>query len=110
MDYIVDNAVALSAITLGVLVLAGLAIAGIAGFRLWRAVRAAQRRASAAAAELAAESDRLTASLAQLPERQAELQASIAALQRRAAAASVLAGSASEALDVLRAPLRYLGR
>jgi uncharacterized protein YlxW (UPF0749 family) len=110
VDFIVDNAVGLSAIALGVLVLAGLAIAGIAGLRLWRAVRSAQRRATAAAAELAAETDRLSASLAQLPERQAELQASITALQRRAAAAALLARSASEALAVLRAPLRYLGR
>lgn len=110
MQFIVDHAVALSAIALGVLVLLGLAILAIAGLRLWRAVRAAQRRATAAAAELTAETERLSTSLAQLPERQAELQASIAALQKRAQVVTVLARSASEAAAVLRSPLRYLGR
>ena len=110
MDFIVDNAVPLSAIALGVLVLVTLAILGIAALRLWRAVRGAQRRVTAAGAELSAESERLSASLALLPERQAEIEASIAALSRRAAVLSVLARTASEASDALRSPLRYLGR
>jgi len=45
-----------------------------------------------------------------MPERQAELQTSIEALSRRAAVIGVLARSASEAAEVLRSPLRYLGR
>lgn len=110
MDYIVDNAVPLSAILLGVLVLAGLAVLGVAGWRLWTTVRAVQKRLAVVGAELAAESERLSAQVAALPERQAELQAAIASVQRRAAVLGVLAGSASEALAVLKAPLRYLGR
>ena len=105
-----DNAVMLSAITLGVLVLLGLAILGIAAFRLWRVLRAVQRRVTEAGEALAAEGERLSATAAQLPERQAEIGVSIAALQRRVAVLTILAGSASEALAVLRSPLRYLGR
>jgi HAMP domain-containing protein len=110
MDFVVDNAVQLSAVTLGVLVVAGLAVLGIAGFRLWRVVRAAQKRVEKAGAELAAEGDRLQASLDALPGRQAEVQAAIASLQRRVAVLGVLSSSAGQAADVLRAPLRYLGR
>lgn len=110
MDYIVDHAVPLSGIALGALVLVGLAILAIAGLRLWRTVRAAQRRLTAAGAELAAEGERLSQALALMPERQAELQTSIEALSRRAAVIGVLARSASEAAEVLRSPLRYLGR
>jgi HAMP domain-containing protein len=110
MDFIVNNAVQLSAIALGVLVLAGLAALGIAGFRLWRVVRAAQERVGEVGAQLAAEGDRLQASLAALPDRQAEVQASIISLQRRVAALAVLSSSAGQAAAVLRAPLRYLGR
>jgi len=110
VDYVVDNAVGLSAILLGVLVLVGLAVAALAGWRLWRVVRAAQKRVTAAAAELAAEGERLSAAAAALPERQAELQAAIASVQRRAAVLGVIATHASEALAVLKAPLRYLGR
>ncbi len=109
MDAIVDNAVPLSAIALGVLVLGGLLLAGIAGLRLWRVVKRAQRRVTSAGAELAAETERLSASLALLPERQAEIRASIAILSRRAAGVAVLARSASQAIAVLRSPLRYLG-
>jgi hypothetical protein len=65
---------------------------------------------TAAGNALQAESERLSASLARLPERQAEIQASVAALQHRAAVLSTLARNASEASAVLRSPLRYLGR
>lgn len=110
MDFVVDHAVPLSAIVLLALVLGGLLVLGIAGLRLWRRVRAAQRRVTAAGAELNAELARLTEAQARMPERQAELQAAIEALSRRASVLGVLAGSAGDAIAVLRAPLRYLGR
>ena len=44
-----------------------------------------------------------------MPERQAELQGEIRSLQHRVAALGVLARSASEALNALRAPIRYFG-
>ncbi len=105
-----DHAVPLSAIALLVLVLAGLLVLGVAALRLWRSVRAVQRRLAAAGAELSAEVERLSQAQARMPERQAELRAAIDGLQRRAAVLGVLSGSAAEALSVLRAPLRYLGR
>lgn len=110
MDFLVDNAVALSAIFLAAAVLISLAVTALSAYRLWRRARAAQRRVTAAGAELAAQGEHLTASLARLPERQAEIQASIEALSRRAAVLAVLAAHASAAVSVLRAPLRYLGR
>ena len=44
VDFVVDNGVALSAILLGVVVLAALAVLALAGLRLWRRTRAAQKR------------------------------------------------------------------
>lgn len=110
MDFVVDNAVPLSAIFLGVVVLGSLAVLGVAGWRAWKVVRAAQKRMTTAAAALAAEGERLSAATAALPERQAELQAALSSLQRRAAVLQVLGASASEAIAVLKSPLRYLGR
>lgn len=110
MDFVVDNAVALAAIILGVLILVGLVALAVTGLRLWRSVRVAQRQAAWAGAALAAEADRLSAALAAMPERQAELEGAVVSLQRRVAALTVLALHASEAAQVLRSPLRYVGR
>lgn len=110
MDFIVDNAVAISAVILGALVLLGLLVLAIAGWRLWRVISATKARVGEAGAALAAEGERLQAALDELPGRQAELQGAIDSLGRRAAALGVLASSASEAAEVLRAPLRYIGR
>ena len=110
MDFIVDNGVALSAIALGVLVLAGLVVAGLAGLRLWRVLKGTERRISGATADLMAETDRLSAALAAMPERQEELQASIASLSARVRVLGLLARTASEAAAVLRSPLSYIGR
>lgn len=107
MDFVVDNAVALSAIFLGVVVLAALALLAFCGLRLWRRTRAAQKRIGRESEALTAQTDRLSAALAAMPERQAELQHEIASLQQRIAALQVLARSAAEAQKTLRAPLRY---
>jgi Flp pilus assembly protein TadB len=107
VDFVVDNAVALSAIFLGVLVLVALAVLAICGLRLWWRTRAAQKRIGRETEALTAQTDRLSAALAAMPDRQAELQGEIASLQRRVAALAVLARHAAEAQKVLRAPLRY---
>lgn len=105
-----DNAVAISAVILGALVLAGLAALAVAGVMLWRRLRAAQRALGEAGAALAAESARTRRLIDELPQRQAELQAAVAGLSARAAVLGVLARNASEAAAVLRSPLRVLGR
>lgn len=110
VDFVIDNAVPLSAIALGVLVLVGLVVLGIAGLRLWRTIKRVKAKVTAASDLLMAEADRLQESLAHLPDRQAELQDAIASLQGRAAALQVLAASAGDAIQVLRAPLRFVGR
>jgi hypothetical protein len=109
VDFIVDNAVPLSAILLGVLVLIGLVVLVIAGLRLWRVVKAAQARVSIAGELLSAEAERLQAALAAMPERQAELQRELTSLSQRVTALGVLASHAGEAAQTLRYPLRYLG-
>lgn len=110
MDYIWDNAVPLSAILLGLLVLAGLIVLAVAGLRLWTVVKRTKGRLGEAGAALAAENDRLQANLARMPERQAEVQAALDSLQRRAAVLSTLTSAASQAAEVLRSPLRFVGR
>ena len=110
MDFVVDNGVALSAILLGVVVLAALAVLALAGLRLWRRTRAAQKRIGRESEALAAQTDRLSAALAAMPERQAELQGEIESLQRRIAALKVLVRSAQpRRQQTLRSPLRYFG-
>lgn len=108
MDYLVDNAVALSAIFLGVVVLIALAIAAFAGFRLWRTVKRTQRIVTERAAVLTAEADRITGAIDRLPQRQGEIAASVALLRTRAQAVGVIGRAAAEALVILRQPLRYL--
>lgn len=110
MDYLVDNAVPLSAIALGALVLMGLAVLGTAALRLWGAIKVARRRAGAAAADLMAEADRLQIAAAALPARNEELGAAIQDLAVRARVLGVLTGALGEAVAVLRAPLTYIGR
>jgi len=110
VDFIVDNAVWLSALVLLALVLVSLAVLGVSGWRLFRVLKGTQKRIGAAAASLGAEADRLSAAMAALPERQAEVQDAVAALGVRVMVLGVLASAAADAADVLRAPLRYVGR
>jgi hypothetical protein len=110
VNFVVDNAVGLSAIALGVLVLAGLLVLALAGLRLWRVLKATRARMGEATASLTAETERLSAAMAALPERQAEVQAALQSLAVRVRVLGVLAKTASEAAAVLRTPLSYLGR
>jgi Tfp pilus assembly protein PilX len=110
VDFIVDNAVWLSALVLLVLVLASLVVLGLSGLRLFRVLKATQKRAGAAAASLAAEAERLSAAMAALPDRQAEVQDAVASLGARVRVLGVLTSAAADAADTLRAPLRYIGR
>lgn len=108
MDFLWDHAVAASAILLGVLVLAGLAVAGLSGLLAWRRLKAARARVTTLTDALEAESRRLTEAQRRMPVRQAELQRELAGLQARVAALGVLGKAAGEAAVVLRRPLRYL--
>ena len=110
MDFIADNAVWLSALVLLALVLASLLVMGLSGLRLFRVLKATQKRIGVVAASLGAEADRLSAAMAALPERQAEVQDALAALAVRVRVLGILARAASEAAAILRTPLSYLGR
>lgn len=108
MDFLIDNAVALSAIFLGVVVLIALAVAALAGFRLWRTIKRTQRILTERVEALAADAQRVSAAAERLPQRQAEVTDSLASLRSRAAAIGVVGKAAGEAAVILRAPLRYL--
>lgn len=108
MDFLFDNAVALSAIFLGAVVLIGLAAAAFAGFRLWRTIKRTRRTLEERVATLTAEADRITEALDRLPQRQGEIGASVALLRARMQGVGVVGRAASEALVVLRQPMRYL--
>jgi hypothetical protein len=110
MDFIADHAVPLSAIALAVLVLVALLVLVIAGLRLWRVLKVTQRRIGTGADALSAETERLSAAMAALPDRQAEVQASLASLAVRVRVLGILVRSASDAKAVLTAPLAYLGK
>jgi hypothetical protein len=110
VDFIVDNAVWLAALVLLALVLVSLAVLALSGWRLFRVVKGTQKRIGVAAASLSAEADRLSAAMAALPDRQAEVQDAVAALGVRVKVLGVLASAAADAAQVLRAPLRYIGR
>ena len=105
-----DNAVWLSALVLLALVLAALLVLGLSGLRLFRVLKSTQKRIGAVAATLSAEAERLSAAMAALPERQAEVQDAVAALGVRVRVLGVLTSAAADAAEVLRAPLRYIGR
>jgi hypothetical protein len=110
VDFVADNGVSIAAIIFGVLVLAALVILAVAGLRLWRVVKGVQRQLLRAGGALAAEAALLSEALERQPERQAELQDALAALAQRVALLRALASHASEAADILRSPLRYVGR
>ena len=105
-----DNAVWLSALVMLALIVAGLIVLGLTGLRLFRVLKATQKRIAAGTAALSAETERLSAAMAALPQRQAEVQDAVAALAVRVRVLGILARAASEAAAVLRTPLSYLGR
>lgn len=106
----IDHGVALAAAALGVLVLAGLAVAGVRAFLLYRSVRRAQGVVAEHIAVITAEVERAQARMERVTSLQAELAVEVERLRARLAVARVLARHASEAAAVLRGPLRYLGR
>ncbi len=110
MDWIVDNAIALSAGFLGVVVLIALVVLALAGLRLWFRARAARDRIERERVGLETSLARLEASQAALPVRQAELEGRIQSLQVDVEKLKTLVRYAREAEDALRSPLRYIGR
>jgi hypothetical protein len=110
VDFVVDHAVGLSAILLGVLVVTGIAVVVVRGLSLLRSTRRAQARVAEHMAVLNAEAARAQVGMERLTEGQEELARELERLSARLAVARVLARHTSEAVSILRAPLRYLGR
>lgn len=110
MDFVVDHAVALSAIFLGVVVIAGVATVVVRGLALLRATRRAQGRVADQVAVLGTESARAQAGMERVTQGQEELARELERLGARLALARVLSQHLAEAAAILRAPLRYLGR
>ncbi|MEW6583234.1 MAG: hypothetical protein AB1416_10795 [Actinomycetota bacterium] len=110
MDWVLDHAVGLSALALGVLVIVGVAVAAIRGIVLYRVARRAQRRVGEYVAVLSAEAERAQTAMARVTQEQADLAREVESLRARLALAQILARHAGRAVAVLRAPMRYLGR
>lgn len=110
MDWLRDNAIELSAIFLGVVVVVALIVLAAQAARLWLRTRAARRRLDAGRVGLEASLEQLEQKQAALPRRQAELDEQVGRLQSEIEALKVLVRYAAEASDALRSPLRYLGR
>jgi hypothetical protein len=106
-----DNLVASAAILLGFLVIVSAAFLAIRGLQLWRAVKASKSAVEPTAERLTADAEQLQAKVAALTERRLpEVTGTVESLQKSLAGVKVVAGAASEAVRVLTAPLRYLGR
>lgn len=110
MDFVVDHAIALSAIFLGVVVIVGLVIMVVRGVVLYRVAKRAQGRVAEHVAVLTAESDRAQAGLERVTQGQEELTRELDRLGARLAVAKVLSRHVADAMAILRAPLKYLGR
>ena len=110
MDWVTENFVGLAAIALGVLVIVGITVAVVRGIRLYRTAMWAQGIAAEHVAVISAEAARAQATMDRVNENQAILQANLESLAAQLALAKALASHASDAIAVLRAPLRYLGR
>jgi hypothetical protein len=110
MDFVVDHAIALSAIFLGVVVLVALVIMVVRGLALLRAARRAQGRVAEHVAVLTTEAERAQAGMERVTQGQEDLTRELDRLGARLAVAKVLSHNLSEAVAVLRAPLKYLGR
>ena len=110
MDFIVDHAVAISAVIFGAVILLGIVVAIVAGVRMWRRMSSAHGRLAPAAAELGEATERAQQRLEALPQRGEDLEAAVQELQLQIEAVSAIANAAAEAADTFRSPVRYLGR
>lgn len=110
MQWIWDNAVWVAAAIAVVAVLGAIAFAALRGWKLYRAVRAETRRVNTQVGVLTAGADRLQQRVADIQSRPVEMQQSIDQIRRHVAVLSLLGRHAAAAQQVLRGPLRYLGR
>jgi len=111
VSWIGDNLVASAAILLGFLVIVSAAFLALRGLQLWRAIKTSKSTVEPKAEQLSADAERLQAKVAELTERRVpEVAGTVESLQKSLAGVKVVAGAAGEAVRVLTAPLRYLGR
>jgi hypothetical protein len=87
---------------------AGLVLAALAGLRLWRTLRAAQRRVTPMAEELSLAVSRAEEGVAGLEVRIGELSQESADLRHRAEVAAIIGKHAALAIGAIRLPLRFL--
>jgi enoyl-[acyl-carrier-protein] reductase (NADH) len=110
MDFLVDNAVLLSAIICLVAIVGGGAILAWRILAILRTIKRTKKTIGVAAGALAADVKRVSDAVGALPQRQTEIAAALAQLQTSAGAAGIVAKHAMVARRALRAPLTYLGR
>lgn len=104
-----DNLIALSAITLGVVVLAGLALALLQGGLLYRRIKRTRARVEGSIAELQAGADRAQAKVERIRAERDDLERITRDLTAGIAEIRVLTAHAAVAGRILYSPFRYLG-
>lgn len=110
MDFLVDHAIALSAIFLGLAIITGLVLMVLRGWGLFRATKRAQGRVAEHVAVLSAEAERAQVGMERVTQGQEDLAHELDRLGARLAVAKVLSRHITDAAAILRAPLKYLGR
>jgi hypothetical protein len=110
MGFLSDHAVLIAGILAAVIVAVAALFALKRGLALKREVGARSRRLGENVSAIEASAHRAEEATSRLPDRQAELQRELEALSRHVRVLRVLADALSTALNVLRAPLRYIGR
>jgi hypothetical protein len=108
VDTVLQISVGVAAGIFAFCLVAGLVLTGLAGLRLWRTVRAAQRRVGPMTEELSLAVTRVEEGVGGLETRAAELGEESEHLRRRAEVAAVIGKNALLVATAMRLPLRFL--
>lgn len=110
VDWLSAHLVLVAGLAAAAIVLVAVAVLVIVAVRTWRSTRAVLSAAGGEVSALTERADAAQARAGTLSERLAELGEAREGLDREVAVAKVLATHLGRALDILRAPLRALGR
>jgi hypothetical protein len=108
VDALLEISVGVAAGIFAFCLVAGLVLAGLAGLRLWRTARGAQRRVGPMTEELSLAVTRVEDGVAGLETRAAELGEESEHLRHRAEVAAVIGKNALLVAGAMRLPLRFL--
>jgi hypothetical protein len=110
VDWVQENQVLLAGIVLVVLVVVGLALLAHRALMLQRTAEMAQKRVEPHLAAINAGLEDAERRVDAIASSQADLDAAMTRLEEKAGELRLLIDHAAQAMSVLRAPFRYLGR